>query len=84
MVRTQVYFTAEQHRALRRDAESRGISMTEALRQLVDRHLLAKGRAEWARESVFSFVGAGASGLSDVAERHDNYLIEASADADLR
>lgn len=78
MVRTQVYFTAEQHTALQRAAERNGISMTEELRRLVERHLLAKG-ADPARdrEAYFSFVGIGESGAADGAERHDDYLARA-------
>ena len=85
MVRTQVYLTAEQHAALRRAAESTGVSMTEELRRLIDRHLLAKGAsAELEREPVFDFVGIGESGESEVAERHDEYLASAFRPADLR
>ena len=78
MVRTQVYLTADQHAALQRSAERNGVSMTEELRRLIDRHLLAKG-ADPARdrEAYFSFVGIGESGATDVAERHDDYLAQA-------
>ena len=84
MVRTQVYFTREQHAALRRDAQRNGVSLTEVLRRLVDRHLLAKGSPEGLGERLFSFVGNGESGISDVAERHDEYLARSLGDADLR
>jgi hypothetical protein len=78
MIRTQVYLSSEQHAALRRAARTHGISMTAELRLLIDRHLLAKGaEAELAREPYFSFVGAGESDESDVAERHDEYLASA-------
>lgn len=78
MVRTQVYLTEEQHAALQRAAERDGVSMTEELRRLIDRALLAKG-ADPARdrEAYFTFVGIGASGAADVAERHDDYLAQA-------
>ena len=85
MLRTQVYLTPEQHAALRRAAATSGISMTEELRRLIDRHLLAKGAAaELAREPVFSFVGIGESGDSEVAERHDEYLAGALRGTDVR
>lgn len=59
--------------------------MTEELRRLIDRHLLAKGdAAELAREPVFSFVGIGESGDSEVAERHDEYLASAFRGTDVR
>ena len=85
MVRTQVYLTPEQHAALRRAAARTGVSMTEELRRLIDRHLLAKGAsAELAREPVFTFVGIAESGDSEVAERHDEYLAGAFGGADVR
>jgi hypothetical protein len=78
MVRTQIYLTEEQHAALQRSAERDGVSMTEELRRLIDRHVLAKG-ADPARdrEAYFTFVGIGESGAADAAERHDDYLAQA-------
>ncbi len=85
MMRTQVYLSREQHAALRRAAQRDGVSMTEALRRLIDRHLLAKGvDRELEREPYFTFVGIGECEASDVAERHDEYLARASGDADVR
>ncbi len=85
MIRTQVYLTEEQHQALRRASERNGVSMTEELRRLIDRHLLAKGRDPYSeREPLFAFVGIGECGESDVAERHDHYLVDAARRADLR
>jgi hypothetical protein len=84
MVRTQVYFSAEQHAALRRTAARDRVSMTELLRRLVDRHLLAKGGDRRGDEPYFTFVASGESGLADVAERHDEYLAEALGGPRLR
>ena len=85
MVRTQVYLTEEQHQALHRAAERSGVSLTEELRRLIDRHLLAKGRDPASeREPYFAFVGIGDCGASEVAERHDDYLGEAVRRADIR
>ena len=59
--------------------------MTEELRRLIDRHLLAKGTgADLEREPVFTFVGIAESGDAEVAERHDEYLANAFRPADLR
>jgi len=78
MVRTQVYLTAEQHAALRRAAERSGVSMSEELRRLIDRQLLVEGAPpERQCGSAFASVGIGESGVSDVAERHDEYLARA-------
>ncbi len=85
MVRTQVYLTKEQHAALRRAAAREGVSMTAALRRLIDRHLLAKGAERGLeREPYFAFVGIGECGARDVAERHDEYLAAAFRRADVR
>lgn len=78
MVRTQVYFTPEQHLALRRAAEREGLSMTELLRRIVDRQLLGRrGRLEFDKEAVLAFVDLGASGEDWISAGHDAALDEA-------
>jgi hypothetical protein len=85
MVRTQVYLSEEQHEALRQAARRNGVSMTAELRNLIDRHLLARGADPLlAREAWFDFVGVGESGAADVAEQHDEYLARAFRDAPVR
>ena len=37
--RTQVYLEAEQHRLLKREAEAKGISLAELMRELASDHL---------------------------------------------
>lgn len=55
------------------------------MRRLIDLHLLAKSEdAALGREPLFSFVGIGETGASDVAERHDDYLAEAFRGAHVR
>jgi hypothetical protein len=78
MVRTQVYFTEAQHRALHRAAEREGLSMTELLRRLVDRHLLARrGPLDFDKEAVLALVGLGESGETRTSAEHDAALDEA-------
>ena len=85
MIRTQIYLSEAQHAALRRAAERSDVSLTEALRRLIDRHLLAQGSDPIRdREAVFALVGIGESGAEDVAERHDDYLAEAFRRAPVR
>ena len=85
MVRTQVYLTKQQHAALQRAAASGGISMTEALRRLIDRHLLARrAGAELEKEAVLSLIGLGESGDRNGSARHDEILDAAFRDQDLR
>lgn len=78
MVRTQIYLTTEQHQALRRAAEREGMSMTEVLRHLVDRHILARrGPMDFDKETILAFVGLGESGLTETSVEHDAALDEA-------
>lgn len=85
MVRTQVYFTPEQHEALRRAADREGMSMTEVLRRLVDRQLLGRrGPLRFEKESVLAFVDLGESGESRVSVDHDEVLDEALRAAAVR
>jgi len=80
MVRLQVQLTEAQHRALKRWATRLGISFSEAVRRCVADRLArderASGRADRVREAQ-TVIGKYASGRSDVAERHDDYLSDA-------
>jgi hypothetical protein len=79
--RTQVYLEPEQHRLLKKEAEAKGISLAELLRQLANQHL----RKDPTREDFARIVGLGKSGCADAAEEHDRYIGEAiSRDEDLR
>ena len=78
MIRTQIYLTENQHRALHLAARREGVSMTEILRRLVDRQLLGTVRAsDYTKDAAMSLVGLGASGHSDTSARHDDALDEA-------
>jgi hypothetical protein len=79
MVRTQVYFSEEQHQALREAAAREGISMTAFLRRLVERDLLSKVKSP-AKDAVMALADLGRSGRSDNSERHDEALAEAFRD----
>jgi len=82
MVRTQIHLKDEQYQALRRAAQRRGISLSEAVRQCVSEHLAreesAPSRAELVRNAL-SVVGKfrDCEGRSDVARNHDRYLDQA-------
>jgi hypothetical protein len=78
MVRTQVYLSEEQHRALRQAARREGISMTALLRRMVERDLLGKLRSQdYAKDAVMAFIGLGSAEPGDTSERHDEALDEA-------
>jgi predicted HicB family RNase H-like nuclease len=81
MIRTQVYFTEEQHHALRQAAKREGISMTALLRRAVERELLGKLRGpDYAKDAVMALANLGRSGRSDISENHDEALAEALRD----
>lgn len=78
MVRTQVYLSEEQHRALRQAARREGISMTALLRRLVERELLGKAtKSKYSKEAIRAFIGLGSAEPGDTSERHDEALDEA-------
>ena len=62
MVRTQVYFSEEQHRALRQAAEREGISMTAFLRRMVERELVGKAtKPAYGKDAIMAFIGLGSA-----------------------
>jgi hypothetical protein len=78
MVRTQVYLSQEQHRALREAARREGISMTALLRRLVESELLRKPPIpNYSKEAIMAFIGLGSAEPADTFERHDEALDEA-------
>jgi hypothetical protein len=78
VVRTQVYLSRAQHRALKRAAKREGVSMTELLRRVLDQYFEGRrGTAAFGKDAVLSFVALGSSGRSDTSERHDEALDEA-------
>jgi hypothetical protein len=84
MVRTQVYLSEEQHRALRRTAKREGLSMTALLRRIVERELSQSADSQGAEEAVMMIADLGRSGRSDISEKHDEALVEAFGDGRLR
>lgn len=82
MVRTQIQLTPEQHRRLKKWAEQRGISLSEAVRRLVADRLEAEQGAstrEVLVREAMSVIGAyrDPTGATDVAREHDGYLSDA-------
>lgn len=76
--RTMIYLDREHHQALRTEAALEGISMAELLRRIVRGHLNGRrGPQPVPREAYLKIIGLGASGRSDISERHDAYLAEA-------
>ena len=75
MTRMQVQFKADQAAALRAQADAVGRPVAAIVREAVDAWLAGRERDRvWAR--ALSAIGAGHSGLGDLAEEHDKYLSE--------
>lgn len=85
MIRTQIYLSPAQHRALKREAKAAGISMTELVRRIVaDR---VEGRQSvhvHEKEEILRFVGLGDTGTGNTSEDHDHALDDAFRAGDLR
>jgi len=75
--RTQVYLEPEQHRLLKREAEAKGVSLAELVRQLATDHLYKKPH----RDDFTRIVGLGRSGARDVSENHDRHIGQAVSEA---
>ena len=79
MVRTQVQFTDEQIRSLRRLSTTTGRSVADLVREGVDRYIIATDQpADERRKRALRALGRfRSSGAGDVGIRHDHYLAEA-------
>lgn len=81
MVTTHVELSDEQFGQLRRLAEEEGVSVPELLRRGAEMVVHSRWRRPTREqmERVKSIIGKYDSGLTDVAQRHDDYLAEAYA-----
>lgn len=79
MIRTQIQFEQEQLDFIKDLADRENTSMSAIVRRAVDA-LAEQGRTSSAaqqRARAIEAAGKFASGRSDVAEKHDEYLAEA-------
>lgn len=83
MIRTQIQLTEEQSTTLKKLAEQENVSVAELIRRSVDSYLEEHDviTEEERRRRLLSVIGIGHSGLSDLAENHDKYLVEAYSEA---
>jgi hypothetical protein len=79
LIRTQIQLTEEQSVRLRQAARRTGVSTAEVIRRSVDRYLEHEAAVTGGagRLTMLEVVGKWSSGLSDISERHDDYLDEA-------
>ena len=75
MVRTIVQLPEDQAAALERAAHRRGVSKAAVVREALS-VLLARESDDPVVERAMRAAGAGASGMHDLGERHDDYLAE--------
>jgi len=63
-------------RAVKARASLEGITVSEAVQRALKQYLAGVGRQRPYRGAYDGIIGLGASGLSDISERHDHYLAE--------
>jgi metal-responsive CopG/Arc/MetJ family transcriptional regulator len=79
LVKTQVQLPKEDLEALRRVAAEEGVSVSELVRRAVKARLelSCKPSREELWERAGKVIGKYDSGVTDLAERHDDYFVEA-------
>ena len=69
----QIYLNERQNQALRRLAKEKNTSVSELVRRGIDL-LLRQVPAE--HDPAYQMIGLGASGVANIAEQHDEYLLQ--------
>jgi hypothetical protein len=79
MIRTQIQLTSRQTEALKKLTAEKGGSMAQWVRRGVDLLLRDAGMPDKdaLKRRALAAVGAGSSGVGDIAEKHDSYLDDA-------
>ncbi len=69
----QIYLNERQNQALRRLAKEKNTTVSELVRRGIDL-LLRQVPAE--QDPAYHMIGLGASGVTNIAEKHDEYLAQ--------
>ena len=78
MIRTQIQIEEDQVEWLREEARARGVSVSQLIREGVALFRAREERfPEDKKKRALAAVGRFSSNVSDVSERHDDYLAEA-------
>jgi 3-oxoacyl-(acyl-carrier-protein) synthase len=79
MVRTQVQLTSRQTEALKKLSSEKGGSIAQWVRRGVDLLIRDAGipDKDALKRRALAAVGAGSSGVCDIADKHDDYLDDA-------
>lgn len=86
MVRTQIQLTEQQSTKLKELAAEYDVSTAELIRRAVDRFISTAGPDQVSdaeqRRRALEFVGKFSSGVRDLSENHDLYLLEVYGDVE--
>jgi len=74
MVRTQIQLDEDVYEDIRRIAYAERVSISALLREMIRDGLLS--RAGKQSPDLSLLAGLGESGVDDISERHDHYLVE--------
>jgi Ribbon-helix-helix protein, copG family len=78
MIRTQIQIEEDQMNWLRVEARERGVSVSKLIREGVALFRTQEERfPEDKKKKALAAIGRFSSGVSDVSERHDDYLADA-------
>ncbi len=78
MLRTQVQIEEDQIKWLRDRAKERGVSVSQLIREGVQFYRKYEDRfPEDQKRKALAAIGRYASGVSDISEKHDDYLAKA-------
>jgi hypothetical protein len=81
MIRTQIQMEDDQIEWLRAEARARGVSVSQLIREGVALFRAHEERfPEDKKKRALAAVGRFSSDVSDISERHDDYLAEAFND----
>lgn len=74
MTRVQIYLEPQQDQLLEALAKLRNVSKAQLIRESIDRYLQAIPLED---DPALKLIGlAGKTGLKDLSERHDDYLLQ--------
>ncbi len=69
----QIYLEERQDQALRRLAKEKNASISELIRRGID---LLLSQAPIEEDPAYQIIGLAGSGVRDIAENHDEYLVQ--------
>ncbi len=78
MLRTQIQIEENQIKWLKDKAKERGVSVSQLIREGVEFYRKNEDRLpEDQKKKALAAIGRYASGVSDISEKHDEYLAQA-------